>query len=180
MSSGPALQVATTRGTLDDHIGADDGPTVTVVPTTWSTGPRATVAAILVAVATVSCGGTESPESGSSENSGATVSAQLGAEEPEVVEVAATPTADGTYRFDVTISSPYDRPEKYADAWRVVGPDGTVLGTRELTHPHTDEQPFTRSLSGVEIPDDVATVTIEARDLVDGWTATPVEVELER
>ncbi len=31
------------------------------------------------------------------------------------------------------------------------------------------EQPFTRSLSGVEIPADVTTVTVEGRDLVNGW-----------
>ena len=33
--------------------------------------------------------------------------------------------------------------DHYADAWEVLAPDGTVLGTRTLLHPHTDEQPFT-------------------------------------
>jgi hypothetical protein len=115
---------------------------------------------------------------GSSDTSGAIDTTED--EEPQIVEVVATPGAGGTYRFDVTISSPYDRPEKYADAWRVVGPDGTVLGTRELTHPHADEQPFTRSLSGVEIPDDVTSVTVEVRDLVDGWSEDSLKVDLER
>lgn len=68
-----------------------------------------------------------------------------------------------------TISSPYDSEARYADAFRVLGPDGTVLGIRELTHPHADEQPFTRSLGGVEIPEGVATVTVEARDSANGW-----------
>ena len=96
---------------------------------------------------------------------------------PDVVD--ATVERDGdTFRFDVTISSPYDTPERYADAWRVVGPDGTVLGVRELLHDHQDEQPFTRSLSGVEIPAGVDTVTIEGRDQVNGWGGATLEVEL--
>lgn len=96
---------------------------------------------------------------------------------PDVVDVTVERDGD-TFRFDVTISSPYDTPERYADAWRVVGPDGTVLGVRELLHDHQDEQPFTRSLSGVEIPAGVDTVTIEGRDQVNGWGGATLEVEL--
>jgi hypothetical protein len=101
-----------------------------------------------------------------------------GGEVPEVVDVEMTLDDDGTHRFDVTISSPYDRPEKYADAWRIVGPDGTVYGHRELTHDHAAEQPFTRSLDGVLIPAGVDTVVVEARDLVDGWSERTLEVEV--
>lgn len=97
---------------------------------------------------------------------------------PEVVDVEVTPDDDGTHRFDVTISSPYDRPEKYADAWRIVGPDGTVYGLRELAHDHAAEQPFTRSLDGVAIPAGVGTVVVQARDLVDGWSDRTLEVEV--
>lgn len=101
-----------------------------------------------------------------------------GDELPEVVEVEVSAEGGTTYRFDVTISSPYDRPDKYADAWRVMGPDGEVYGVRELAHPHPNEQPFTRSLDGVEIPGDVDTVSVEARDLVDGWSGQTVEIDL--
>ena len=58
---------------------------------------------------------------------------------------------------------------KYADAWQVLGPDFEVLGERILAHPHENEQPFTRSLTGVIIPDGVDTVTITARDSVLGF-----------
>ena len=97
---------------------------------------------------------------------------------PDVVGVTVTQNGDGTYRFDVTISSPYDSNEQYADAWRVLGPDGTEYGVRILTHPHANEQPFTRSLDGVEIPKDVTSVIVEGRDLINGWGGETVETPL--
>ena len=96
---------------------------------------------------------------------------------PTVLEATATAVGD-TWRFDVTISSPYDGPTQYADAWRVLGPDGTEYGIRVLTHHHAGEQPFTRSLSGVVIPDDVSTVLIGARALVNGWSENTYELVL--
>ena len=104
-----------------------------------------------------------------------------GAEElfPDVVAAEAAQADDGTWRFDVTLSSPYDTPERYADAWRVLAPDGTELGVRILTHDHQNEQPFTRSLAGVEIPADVSVVTIEGRDQVSGWGGATLEVALD-
>lgn len=98
---------------------------------------------------------------------------------PDIVEVAVTSDGD-TFRFDVTVSSPYDTPERYADAWRVVAPDGTELGVRELAHDHASEQPFTRSLSGVEIPPDVTEVTVEGRDLANGWGGGTATVTIDR
>ena len=90
-----------------------------------------------------------------------------------------TPT-DGGWRFDVTVSSPYDTPERYADAWRIVGPDGTVYGVRDLTHDQAAEPPLTRSLDGVSIPEDVSNVTIEGRDQRYGWGGETVDVPLPR
>ena len=96
---------------------------------------------------------------------------------PDIVGVEADfDDAAGTWSFAVTVSSPYDTPERYADGWRVVGPDGDVFGVHMLAHDHATEQPFTRSLSGVEIPDDVERVTIEGRDLAHGWGGAVVEV----
>ena len=91
----------------------------------------------------------------------------------ELVEVG-----DGTYRVSATVSSADTGEEKYADEWRVVTSDGTVLGVRVLTHPHVNEQPFTRSLSGVEIGPEVDAVTIEARDSVEGYCGEAVSVEV--
>ena len=97
---------------------------------------------------------------------------------PDVLDVDVTIESSGTYRFDVTMSSPYDSVERYADAWRVVGHDGTVYGERILLHDHATEQPFTRSLANVSVPDGVDTVIIEGRDLVYGWGGDTIEVQL--
>jgi hypothetical protein len=99
---------------------------------------------------------------------------------PDVIDAVAEQSSDGTWRFDVTISSPYDSPERYADAWRVLGPEGTELGVRVLTHDHANEQPFTRSLSGVEVPDGIDTVVVEGRDLANGWGGGTFELDLRR
>lgn len=135
--------------------------------------PLATVCALLLVV--TACG-TESDVADTAEGSGVTVEPTSAddpgaAEElyPDVVGVEAVHDGDGSWTFDVTLSSPYDSAERYADAWRVVGPDGTVYGERLLLHDHAAEQPFTRSLTGVEIPADVDVVTIQGRDLVNGY-----------
>ena len=101
-----------------------------------------------------------------------------GSEFPSVIDAAATSEGDNSWRFDVTISSPYDSPERYADAWRVLGPDDIEYGIRILTHDHASEQPFTRSQSGIAIPADVRTVTIQGRDLVNGWGGPTFDLTL--
>lgn len=97
---------------------------------------------------------------------------------PDVLAVEATSEGGDSWQFSVTLSSPYDSPERYADSWRVVGPDGTVYGERVLTHDHAGEQPFTRSQSGIVIPPEVDTVTVEGRDQISGWGGTTMEYNL--
>ena len=98
---------------------------------------------------------------------------------PDVVAAVATQTADGAWDFSVTVSSPYDSDDRYADAWKIEAPDGAVLGERILAHPHANEQPFTRSLPGVAVPDGVQLVTISARDSVNGYgDGDTVDIEL--
>ena len=95
---------------------------------------------------------------------------------PDVLDVQLTQTGDGVYRVSVTLSSPYDTPERYADAWRVLDSDCNVLGIRVLTHDHQFEQPFTRSLTGVEIPDGVTEITVQGRDQITGWGGATIVV----
>lgn len=70
--------------------------------------------------------------------------------------------------------------EHYADAWRVVNEKGDVLGSRTLHHPHESEQPFTRGLSGVVVPNEVSIVFVEAHDKVHGWSKQRVRVDLNK
>ena len=144
---------------------------------------RFTIVFVLVgATAVAACGDdAASGPAPSSASSPTSTSAGTSTDEqafPDILDVAVT-ADDDTFRFDVTVSSPYDTPERYADAWRIVAPDGTELGVRELTHDHAAEQPFTRSLTDVVIPPDVTEVTVEGRDLVNGWGGTTLTVTIE-
>lgn len=97
---------------------------------------------------------------------------------PDVVAVEITPAGAATFDLAVTVSSPYDTPERYADGWRVLTPDGTTLGTHTLMHDHAGEQPFTRTQTGVEIPLDVREVTVEGRDQRHGFGGGTVTVDV--
>jgi hypothetical protein len=47
-----------------------------------------------------------------------------------------------------------------------------------LGHDHAAEQPFTRTQTGVEIPGDVTTVTVEGRDTENGYGGTTRTVQI--
>ncbi len=98
--------------------------------------------------------------------------------EADVVDARASQGGDGLWRFEVTVRHADEGWDHYADRWDVLAPDGTVLGSRELLHPHVEEQPFTRSLGGVAIPDGVEAVTVRAHDSVHGHGGVEVTVEL--
>lgn len=100
--------------------------------------------------------------------------------EVDVVAVEASQGADGTWRFSVTLEHDDEGWDHYANRWDVVGLDGTVYGERVLTHPHVDEQPFTRSLSGVAIPDGVSQVIIRGNDSVHELGGKELTVDLNR
>jgi hypothetical protein len=99
------------------------------------------------------------------------------AEPPAIVSAIATAAGD-TWRFDVALRHPDTGWDHYADAWEVLSPKGERLGLRVLAHPHENEQPSTRSLAGVAVPQGTDYVMIRARCLVDGWADTLVQVHL--
>ena len=98
---------------------------------------------------------------------------------PDILE-AELSGSDGEYRIAVTVSSPYDSPERYADGWRVLDEDGTVLAEHELGHDHANEQPFTRSRGPFEIPANVNEVTVEGHDQEHGYGGKTVTIEVPR
>ena len=103
----------------------------------------------------------------------------LRADPPEIVAARAT-RSGGAWRFDVTLRHPDSGWDHYADGWEVLAPGGARLGYRDLAHPHVTEQPFTRALSAIAIPGDIAEVTIRARCSRDGWAEQSFALPLPR
>lgn len=99
------------------------------------------------------------------------------ADPPTVESVEAQRNGD-SWTFAVTLSHPDTGWEHYADGWRVELENGVVLATRVLAHPHETEQPFTRTQSGIAIPEGTARVVIRASCLIEGWSEQGTVFEL--
>lgn len=100
--------------------------------------------------------------------------------EADIVDVKITKGLADTYSFDVSVRHDDTGWKHYADGWDVVAPDGSVLGTRKLAHPHENEQPFTRSLFGIHIPKGIEKVTIRAHDSVHEYGGKEMSVVVPR
>ena len=97
---------------------------------------------------------------------------------PDVIAATVAARDADTFDFDVTVSSPYDTRQRYADGFRVTGKGGEIYGERKLWHDHATEQPFTRDLHGVRIPRAVRSVVVQARDQKFGYGGRTVELVL--
>ena len=102
---------------------------------------------------------------------------QFGDQYPEVLAVKVFGSQGNQWRFDVTLSSSYDTPQRYADAWRVLSDQDNELGIRILGHDHASEQPFTRS-GTFEIPKGTQAVFVEGRDQENGWSGQRFKVQM--
>jgi len=104
------------------------------------------------------------------------------AEADDVRIVAADFQSSGgnTWSVSVTLKHGDTGWDHYADNWRIVDGEGNIIGDRVLHHPHVDEQPFTRSLGDVKVPEGIVTVYIEAHDKVHGWTRERLTVDLDK
>lgn len=101
------------------------------------------------------------------------------AHDPTVIDVRVE-QAGMLWNIHVTVEHADTGWDHYADGWEVQDADGNVLAYRKLMHPHVDEQPFTRSLSGVAIPDGTREIFVRAHCSVDGWASEFVRVDLSR
>ena len=90
------------------------------------------------------------------------------ADKPEVVSAQAECNAQQFCTVRVTLRHDDTGWDHYANQWQVLNPQGQGLATRTLHHPHVNEQPFTRSLSGVRIPASMKSVLIRASDSAHG------------
>lgn len=100
--------------------------------------------------------------------------------EADVTNVAVKQASSGAYRFDVTVLHADAGWDHYANKWDIVAPNGDVIDTRILHHPHDTEQPFTRSLTTDKIPDDLTHVIVRAHDSVHEYGGAEIKVELPR
>jgi hypothetical protein len=98
--------------------------------------------------------------------------------EADVLAVDLIETGQRVYTFNVTVQHADEGWDHYADSWEVLAPDGRVLATRVLLHPHVGEQPFTRSLTGVEIPTGIEAVEVRAHDSVHELGGITLTVEI--
>ena len=108
---------------------------------------------------------------------GLLLSASVSASDVEIVNVVLTKNS-GSWRADVTLNHADTGWKHYADAWRLVDEKGNEISKRTLYHPHVNEQPFTRSLSNINIPKGSKIIFIEAHDLNRGWSPGKVKVDL--
>ena len=143
----------------------------------WS---RRAVLAAGVAAVTAGCAGggpdrnTTQPRSGEprsdddggSDGADQADDADLDLREANVAGVDVT-TDGGRYTFDVTLHHDDEGEDGYANWWQVERPDGTRLGRRDLSHPHS-EQPFTRSAT-ISVPESVDCVVVRGHDQTHGY-----------
>lgn len=95
--------------------------------------------------------------------------------EADIVDARITALGDGRYRIDATVLHEDTGWDHYADRWDVLTAEGELLGSRELAHPHVNEQPFTRSLT-LTLPEGTATVILQAHDSVHGLGGKTLEI----
>ena len=101
----------------------------------------------------------------------------FGSKFPKVLAVDVKHLKGDRWKFNVKLSSPYDLPSRYADAWRVLDDQDNELGIRVLGHDHASEQPFTRSQT-IEVSSDTKLVFVEGRDSANGWSGQRFKVEM--
>lgn len=98
----------------------------------------------------------------------------------QVRQVELRETGDRVYHVSVTLRHADSGWDHYADLWQVVDDaTGEVIGERPLAHPHTNEQPFTRSLSQVEIPEGVEVLRVRAKCNQHGYEGKQVRIPLD-
>ena len=85
-----------------------------------------------------------------------------------------TRTAADTYTVSATVRHDDTGWDDYADAFEVMG-EQVENGLRELLHPHVEEQPFTRTQTGVEASGEV---WLEAKTNTLGSGGSKIYVDL--
>ncbi len=97
---------------------------------------------------------------------GATWAGTAAAGKASVIKATVSQGAGSSYSFTATVRHADTGWKHYADKFEILTPDGKVLHTRVLYHPHVDEQPFTRGSGSFSIPPGITSVIVRAWDNV--------------
>ena len=109
------------------------------------------------------------------------LSASIGiAGEADVLSAEVEHAGGDLYRFKVTVQHEDEGWNHYVDHWLILDKDEQLIVVRKLMHPHVKEQPFTRSLSYIGIPDAVTEVIIRAHCSVDSYSGKDMSLKFER
>ena len=97
----------------------------------------------------------------------------------DVIAATARQAADGSWSFEVTMRCDDRGPDYFCDRFEVLTPTARVVGVRRLLHDHTDEQPFTRDLQGVNVPDGLSRgVLIRGHHNIRGYDGATLKLDL--
>lgn len=105
-------------------------------------------------------------------------SALSAAGEADVTNVTVRKSSDGRFNFNITVRSNDKGWNYYVDSFEVLSPDGKVLVTHKLLHPHDDEQPFTRDTGNVSLPAGIRKVIVRAHIKPAGYNGATFPVDL--
>ncbi len=94
------------------------------------------------------------------------------------VEAVAMVEMETGWEVSVTLRHADSGWDHFADWWRITDASGSELARRVLRHPHMNEQPFTRSLQGIEFPPDIRRLVVGAHCKVHGHGGNSVQVDL--
>ena len=98
------------------------------------------------------------------------------------VDVSCKPAPGGRSasicQFSVTVRHGDQGWEHYVNRWEIVDPEGKVIATRVLRHPHVEEQPFRRSMGRIRIQHAMPLVIVRASDGVHGTGGREIAVQV--
>ena len=96
----------------------------------------------------------------------------------QVTHVMATQKPDNSWCFATTVRHNDQGWQHFANGWEVLDLAGKQLAYRQLSHPHDNEQPFTRSLCNIKIPSGMSKVIVRARCNKHAFGGAPIIVKL--
>jgi hypothetical protein len=94
------------------------------------------------------------------------------------VEFVQIDKSGDSYDINVTVRHADEGLKHYANWWRITDEKGNEIIKRVLHHPHENEQPFTRGLFKVTLPEGIKILIVEAHDLVHEYGGKTIRVDL--